>query len=984
MATAVLEDSIDSPTTTAVIDSKNAELIAQSLNLLLRENSDSCSTESMLKRGKALALTSLVQLSLSRPYEAFDPCLAGDLEREAITYSIEHFYVSEQRIRDSYSHLPLADQQLDLCRVINDRVAELEDRRSAISRLTCARPPEKSQYLALREDISTFIQSLVDPSRVQRLFGGGEGEDVDERSRLAHQHEQELWCDNVNAFIERTNAKYPHYADILGPVELSLRGIQYGIGLMSSARTREAVEEAESLVTGLLSIPDSNASFADDQSINGVLETVHRDAPDTERRARAILNDRLRLLALRTDAVRTSLEHATSFEQRAALRDEFDRVARQVWRAWVDTIEEEKRRREEEEALFEVKARAMSNKEELEFQRELASMFPQVGDFDDLCLEEDDDIAEGAGTCVTGEKFETNKPIIERKDVSAMVLDAVYGAFVELNGDGHRRAQLGGDHRPCPRSTTASRFSMGVDMVSRLRGALSSAVDGASAPGFLFALSREWHALTARPDGTIDRVDMYVHNIEEASRIQKPVELILGRLDQLLDEWPDHPILDQLRKIGTRLLDMPLDSPLKSYATGIELLLNKSQVWEETAAKHVTLDELLKPLVSIAAHWRKLELNAWRDMLLKARRDISKEAREAWFFLFGIINCEEDLELPEFINVMDAFVQGSPVGQYAERLALLTMFGSHGMGVEVDDGFGNCSEVSRKKTMSKMLGNLARYYGQFQPAIDERIADDLKPLEKELADFVKLAKWEDRGFYAMKASAEKAHSQLCKIIRKAKEALGTPASACLRVVANGIGIAPLDGKKNISMGVRSSATKQRLASLEAQMAGFVEAIHVPPARLLGDRSHQLLGKYSQKVERISSTFQRMVKSKDEGLEGLRDAASTADGLATAAIKQAVALKNDVSKVRVVVNISSHYHRCCWERVMAGGWQEEVSAMPRSAASVTTELTSSQLTTHDSKFMKIPTGCQVEKEKGLGGLLQGVGGVWHKQAADGCR
>ena len=120
-------------------------------------------------RGKAFALTSLVQLSLSRPYEAFDPSLAGEMERDALIYSIEHFYTPEMRIRDSYSHLPLADQQLDACRELDRRVATLEDRRGAISRLTCARP-EASQYLDLREDISTFVTSLVEVSRVEELL----------------------------------------------------------------------------------------------------------------------------------------------------------------------------------------------------------------------------------------------------------------------------------------------------------------------------------------------------------------------------------------------------------------------------------------------------------------------------------------------------------------------------------------------------------------------------------------------------------------------------------------------------------------------------------------------------------------------------------------------------------------------------------------------------------------------------------------------
>ena len=348
-------------------------------------------------------------------------------------------------------------------------------------------------------------------------------------------------------------------------------------------------------------------------------------------------------------------------------------------------------------------------------------------------------------------------------------------------------------------------------------------------------------------------------------------------------------------------------------------------------------------------------------MLLKARREGEEEAREAWFFLFGIIHIElrygsgnGTAELMELVNALDAFVQGSPVGQYEERLALLTMFSR------------SCRQRKQRgyDEVSKALGNLARYYGQFQPAIDDRVAADLKPLEKELADFVKLAKWEDRGFYAMKASAEKAHSQLCKIIRKAKDALGTPASACLRVLAGDIGIDAADKDKDKDKDIASkskgkdkekhgsakathgttSKTMQLLASLRGTppvsvdvppsspssvhlrpaesnlLVGIVEVVLLkwrrsePTTLTRGDppsfglsvshsrhalrsfaRSLVRQGKYSKRIHDIAGTFQRMVKSKEDAIEGICDAVSQADGLSTAALEQAIALKNDVSK-----------------------------------------------------------------------------------------
>lgn len=51
-----------------------------------------------------------------------------------------------------------------------------------------------------------------------------------------------------------------------------------------------------------------------------------------------------------------------------------------------------------------------------------------------------------------------------------------------------------------------------------------------------------------------------------------------ARLHSLLADYPDHPILQQLRAIAVRLLALPLQSPLKAALTGAELLLARAQV----------------------------------------------------------------------------------------------------------------------------------------------------------------------------------------------------------------------------------------------------------------------------------------------------------------------------------------------------------------------------------------------------------------------
>lgn len=129
----------------------------------------------------------------------------------------------------------------------------------------------------------------------------------------------------------------------------------------------------------------------------------------------------------------------------------------------------------------------------------------------------------------------------------------------------------------------------------------------------------------------------------------------------------------QLSAVIDRLLAQPVTAPLKAMLTGVELLLAKGQVgvelqcvvrlhahhkcpslfnpilllykpcltfarslpppqlpqlWEETAARHVSLAPQLAPLSALATRWRRLELAAWRGLLDRTRQRAAEVAHQ--------------------------------------------------------------------------------------------------------------------------------------------------------------------------------------------------------------------------------------------------------------------------------------------------------------------------------------------------------------------
>lgn len=67
--------------------------------------------------------------------------------------------------------------------------------------------------------------------------------------------------------------------------------------------------------------------------------------------------------------------------------------------------------------------------------------------------------------------------------------------------------------------------------------------------------------------------------IGEVKLCRLPLLTIISRLDLLLDEWPEHPILSQLKEIADRTLNFSVNVPLRKVLIGLELLIGRAQVW---------------------------------------------------------------------------------------------------------------------------------------------------------------------------------------------------------------------------------------------------------------------------------------------------------------------------------------------------------------------------------------------------------------------
>lgn len=277
----------------------------------------------------------------------------------------------------------------------------------------------------------------------------------------------------------------------------------------------------------------------------------------------------------------------------------------------------------------------------------------------------------------------------------------------------------------------------------------------------------------------------------EMALIVPTVAAARRRLTHLLEEWPEHPLLTQLAQICDRMLALPLLGPIKAGLTGIELLLARAQIWEESAASHTSLKEELGECAKLALRWRARELRTWPRLLTRCSERHASRAKRTWFAIHRLLrsmksdtllgdasqtnaSVDSTLDLEKMKGItkaLEEYLQGSTLGEFDTRLELIWCFYAE-MEVEIRAFSARGAATTKQdKALCAVLYNVWRYYSQFQAVIEKHIEMVRKPCETKLRDHAKLAKWEDRGYHAMKVQGEANQRSLHKFVRAFDTAL---------------------------------------------------------------------------------------------------------------------------------------------------------------------------------------------------------------------
>ncbi|CAA2972808.1 midasin isoform X1 [Olea europaea subsp. europaea] len=317
-------------------------------------------------------------------------------------------------------------------------------------------------------------------------------------------------------------------------------------------------------------------------------------------------------------------------------------------------------------------------------------------------------------------------------------------------------------------------YTLGVQMIKDLGGLFSSSLDAKVTPEHLLRLCMEHDHKFKLSHKSAHTYNFYQDpNSSMMVKLVEPVTILKHRILVLLNEWDDHPALQKILDVIEMILALPLNTPLAKVLSGLQFLLNRVQILQETVAKFPLSDEL-DPILMLASSWHKLEFESWPALLDELQLQFEMNAAKLWFPLYSVLQHRRAADIDEYnqstIQSLEEFVQMSSIGEFKKRLQLLHAF--HG---QISNGLkrGSYSSPHHAENV-KVLYNTFGFYAQFLPLILERIEASRRNIETELKDVLKLCRWDRVEIHWTAETSKRTRQKLKKIIQKYTEILQQP------------------------------------------------------------------------------------------------------------------------------------------------------------------------------------------------------------------
>ncbi|GBM39504.1 Midasin [Araneus ventricosus] len=584
--------------------------------------------------------------------------------------------------------------------------------------------------------------------------------------------------ESLRHFVEQNSKKYLFYEDITMPFYLGIEQIMHGMHLarqsvllkeMDLQFQNKHFQSITAFLSQFVSFPvdcqcnplDMAGLLLDTDNVNSFKNLLSLSKVPEKRALQCIskllksgvleIINEIRMRPLCADNVKckvlTLLSSAMAF----------------FWDAWNLQQAQIKQKKEDDESLYvhKVKHHEGELTEEEAIEKKMHDSFPSFRKAYSDCLDSDEDTKESPVEDLGERLLLTPDDTFEIWQLHATVMSIMLRDELK-NADENMKWVLNKSKTLDFNTPYLLRYEVVCEIIKSMPDKLDGALDNQLVAG---------HLLMCNELQKIQHIGNQFYDIYHSPN---PVETLTikpiltnleNHLKTLLKKYPEEPLLLQILKLVERVLSFPITDPLMKFVVGLELTLESMQSWKDI------LKEEREAISKKIIEYRSLELDGWRKGLDSVIRKQYVNCSKWWFYLYGLIdNLAKDPEKKETcdaaIDSLKQFLEESPLGEFPARISILHTFLQHTKLSQT---------LSSYRKLSELLFNLYCYYEQFLPDVSNRIAQIRKPIDKELKDFVKIARWHDINFDALKLSVKKSHRFVVKHVKAFEDALKMPA-----------------------------------------------------------------------------------------------------------------------------------------------------------------------------------------------------------------
>ena len=571
--------------------------------------------------------------------------------------------------------------------------------------------------------VATVIELVM---RLGQLYLSGEhGSALDEAA---------VWCLSGHKFASSLLERHsPAFPDLVVPVvEPVARLVHALLGQSSQVR--------ENYIRGIW--PDVDTQLAHLASVVSTQPIADRLrfylCPDLP--ALVGSHQDIRLLRSAAIAIKKSLVHCR------LLRVEGNLVSELVLRlvaSWRHELQLKQEKQAEEEAAFRTQTMCEDKDEEAELEEEYSCLFPSFREaFADLVqsdkLEDGMNCNDDAKTAkVTNSTTFSDQRLNQLKQLAGFMLE-----YLTSEKSEGFLATFEEDF--------LQRFAMVNMLATTMSGVASPCLEAALVPSYISSsnLTIVRHSQN-QSQTSLASYNFYLDsNLEETQLVRPPLTVVGRAVNQLLEQFPENPVLEQILVVRDRILLLPVTSPLAKSLTGLEFLLAACQEWEKNAHRGVSLQSVMDAVSNLILRWRRLELANWRSLLLGGAglTGLRREAGESfWLHVMGVVL--EAKKKKDTVQALVRFVESASLADFQTRLDILASV-RHTL-LMMSGG------APARRWVVACLANLHAYYTRFKSAVDAALNVHLKAADKTVKEVVRMTRWKDTNFWSVKAMVDK-------------------------------------------------------------------------------------------------------------------------------------------------------------------------------------------------------------------------------------